>query len=199
MFGVMMLFISSTSSLAIAQEYNQILKDNEMYYDDVENYEIQYKKNDKEILCDNGLYASSLENCPIKCEDTGLFIMKGMDCPEPVKPDLTIQFTELFDCVDVQPPCTPSVSLNVINSSPIPVDKEFQLNLVSSDISNIPIQTIESIAANGVISLNVELSDDGIQDGCEGCTINGFVDSTNVIMEANEENNIDSTDNIPNP
>ena len=163
--------------------------------DDVKYYETQYKKNDKEILCDNGLYASSTEDCPIKCEDTGLFIMKGMNCPEPVKPDLTIKFTELNDCVD-QPICIPSVSLDVINSSPIPVDKEFQLNLVSPDVLNIPIQTIESIAANEIISLTVELGSGEFQEGCEGCTVHGFVDSTNVIMEANEDNNIDSINNI---
>ena len=190
MFGVLMLFIPSTSSLATAQEYNHILKDTEKYYDNIEYYETQYKKNDKEILCENGLYASSIEDCPIKCEGTGLFIMNGMDCPEPVKPDLTIKFTELNDCVD-QPECIPSVSLNIINSSPIPVDEKFQLNLVSPDVLNIPIQTIESIAANEVILLIVELGDGEFQDSCEGCTINGFVDSTNVIMEANEENNID--------
>ena len=76
--------------------------------------------------------------------------------------------------------------------SPIPVNDEFQLTLVSPIQGVIfPVTFIPSISANGIIQLTI---DSNIGNSCfePNCTVNGFVDSTDQIMEANEENNMDS-------
>ena len=180
-------------SLVNAQSYNSYYSE-EKYYENNSDYQVQYKSKDKKVLCESGLFADSYDNCPIKCDDTGLFIMKGMDCPIPTKPDLIIDITEISNntCPAGQGSCVLTLEVDINNLSPIPVNDEFQLNLVSPIPGvSFPITFIPSITANGNIQLTI---DSNIGNNCFefDCIVNGFVDSTDLIMEANEENNMDS-------
>ena len=89
-------------SLVNAQSYNSYY-DEDVYYENDRDYRVQYDSKDKKVLCESGIFADSYDNCPVKCDDTGLFIMKGMDCPIPAKPDLTIDITELMKLVQTAP------------------------------------------------------------------------------------------------
>jgi hypothetical protein len=108
-------------------------------------------------------------------------------------PDLTVEILG-FENNCIQNACTVDVDMKVSNLSTETVTSPFNVETTTSNgFSNI--QTISSISGGGSQILFAKL---GPGSNCHSpdCTVNTFVDSSNVIIESNENNNKDSMTSI---
>ena len=108
-------------------------------------------------------------------------------------PDLTIKILG-FENNCAQNGCTVDVDMKVSNLSTEPVTSPFNVKTTSSNgLSSI--QTIPSISGGASQIIFTKL---GPGTNCHNpdCTINTFVDSSNTIVESNENNNKDSMTSV---
>ena len=108
-------------------------------------------------------------------------------------PDLTVEILG-FENNCIQNACTVDVDMKVSNLSTETVTSPFNVETTTSNgVSNI--QTISSMSGGGSQILFAKL---GPGSNCHSpdCTVNTFVDSSNVIIESNENNNKDSMTSI---